>query len=354
MKAKALDLLCVLSEYFSMYLVNEKGFSQNTVTSYGYAFQLLYEFMNDVKWLPPERVSLNDLTGGVIAEYLSWLETSRGCSVSTRNQRLAAISSFAKYALRRSFGESLAFCSEVADITQKKTPKTNDIKYFSLEEVAIMLGLPDTTRRIGQRDAILMSVLYSSGARAQELCDLTLNDIVFGKETKLRLVGKGEKARTIVIPGNCAKLLKGFIDSNHADGINNSSRLKPVFSSQTHEKMSISCVEEIVKKYVRQAKSEHPTLFRRKSYSPHSFRHSISVHMLEAGESLAVIRAFLGHASISSTIVYASVTPELANKYLRERGKPLETIGSTARQKSIIASLPFLQRISSRCASLTP
>ena len=273
MKSKPLDLLCALSEYFGTYLVDVKGFSQNTVASYGYAFQLLFEFIDDVKGLPPERVSFNDLTDGVIAEYLLWLENSRGCSISTRNQRLAAISSFAKYALRRSFVESLAFCSEVADIPQKKMPKTNDIKYFSLEEVAIMLGLPDTARRIGQRDATLMSVLYSSGARAQELCDLSLNDVVFGKETKLRLVGKGEKARTVVIPENCAKLLEGFIDSNNADGLNSASRLKPVFSSQTHEKMSISCVEEIVNKYVRQAKSCHPALFRRKSYSPHSFRY---------------------------------------------------------------------------------
>lgn len=322
-----------------------KGFSQNTVASYEYAFQLLYEFMNVVKGLSPEEVAFNSLTGGVIVEYLSWLEITRGCSISTRNQRLAAISSFAKYALRRSFGDSVAFCAEVADIPKKKVPKINDIKYFSLEEVAIMLSLPDTKRKIGRRDAVIMSVLYSSGARAQEICDLTLNDVAFGKENKLRLVGKGNKARTIVIPDKCARLLKGFIDSSNADGTHNASRLKPVFSSQTNEKMSISCVEEIVKKYVKQAKTAHPALFGRTSYSPHSFRHSIAVHMLEAGESLVVIRAFLGHASMSSTMIYASVTPALANKYLRERGRPLESVGLITKQESIIASLSFLQRV---------
>ena len=345
MKAKPIDLLCALSDYFGTYLVDVKGFSQNTVTSYQYAFQLLYEFMSEIKGLPPEKVSFNDLTGCVIVEYLSWLETVRGCSISTRNQRLAAISSFAKYAMRKSFGESLAFFAEVADIPRKKVPKTNDIKYFTLEEVAILLGFPDTSRKIGQRDAVLMSVLYSSGARAQELCDLTINDVAFGKEAKLRLVGKGQKARTIVLPDNCAILLKGFIDSNSTGGVA-ITPLKPVFSSQTHEKMSISCVEEIVKKYVNQAKVAYPSLFKRLSYSPHSFRHSIAVHMLEAGESLAVIRAFLGHASISSTLIYASVTPELANKYLRERGRPLETVELLARQKSIISSLSFLQKVS--------
>jgi site-specific recombinase XerD len=328
--------------------VDVKGVSQNTVISYQYTFQLLYEFLNDVKDVVPEKVEFGMLTGDTVAEYLSWLETERGCSISTRNQRLAAIRSFAKFSMRKSFAGSLTFCSEVADIPKKKSPKTGDIKYFTLEEVAIVLGLPDTTSKIGRRDAVLMSVLYSSGARAQELCDLTMNDIKFGNDTKLRLVGKGSKTRTVVIPENCAKLLRGYVDSRRSDFIGLEPKMRHVFSSQTNEHMSISCVEEIVKKYVQTARNSHPSLFIRANYTPHSFRHSIAVHMLEAGESLAVIRAFLGHSSISSTLVYASVTPELANKYLRERGKPLETVQPVIRKESVIAALPFLQNVYSR------
>ena len=78
--------------------------------------------------------------------------------------------------------------------------------------------------------------------------------------------------------------------------------------------MSVSCVEAIVKRHTASAKKKHTTLFQHGSYSPHSFRHSIAVHMLECGESLVVIKAFLGHASITTTTIYASVTPELANK----------------------------------------
>ena len=349
---KTLDLLHALSEYFDSYLVDVKGVSQNTIISYQYAFQLLYEFLNDTKNMAPDKVSFDMLTGDTIAEYLFWLETDRGCSISTRNQRLAAIRSFAKFAMRKSFAGSLTFCSEVADIPRKKSPKTDDIKYFTLEEVAIMLGLPDTASKIGRRDAVLMSVLYSSGARAQELCDLTLNDISFGNDTKLRLVGKGSKARTVVIPESCAKLLRGYVGSRKPDLIGREIKMRHVFSSQTNEHMSISCIEEVVKKYVLMAKHNHPSLFNRANYTPHSFRHSIAVHMLEAGESLAVIRAFLGHSSISSTLVYASVTPELANKYLRERGKPMETVQPAAKRESVIAALPFLQNVYSRNRAL--
>jgi site-specific recombinase XerD len=108
--------------------------------------------------------------------------------------------------------------------------------------------------------------------------------------------------------------------------------------------MSISCVEEVVRKYVNRAKELYPKNFRQNKYTPHSFRHSIAVHMLEAGESLIAIKAFLGHASISSTVVYAKLTPELANKYLDERGKPLENTILQPTPQSLPEAMPFLYR----------
>lgn len=348
MNEKPQILLGALSEYFDSYLPDVKGVSANTVKSYQYAFQLLYDYLFDVKGIAPEKVSFGALSGDTVYDYLLWLETDRGCSITTRNQRLAAMCSFAKFAMRKSFAGSLSFCSEVLDIPRKKAPKADEIKYFTLEEVAIMLGLPDTGTAIGRRDAVLMSVLYSRGARAQELCDLTLNDIAFGEVTKLRLVGKGNKARTVVIPANCASILKGYIENRKGAFAGIKEGMTHAFSSQTNDRMSISCVEEIVKKYALEAMRRHPDLFRRKNYTPHSFRHSIAVHMLEAGESLAVIRAFLGHSSLSSTLVYASVTPELANKYLRERGKPIDSVQQSTKKESTVAALPFLHNFYSR------
>jgi site-specific recombinase XerD len=298
--------------------------------------------MFEVEELPPEKVTFKNLTDGAVTRFLNWLETSRGCSVKTRNQRRAAIVSFAKYAMKKAFNEAIAFSSETIDTPKKKTPKDTIIKYFSKEEVAILLKLPDTRRKIGQRDAVLLSVLYSSGARAQELCDLTVNDVSFGKQTVLRLFGKGCKGRSVTIPDNCAHLLKRYLESRKLVATEKESRSRHIFSSQTHEKMTISCVEEIVKKYVKQAQKEHPELYRNSRYSPHSLRHSIGVHMLECGNSLPVIQAFLGHASISSTIIYTRVTPGLANKYLRDRD--IETDGSNndSMKKKMDVRLPFL------------
>jgi site-specific recombinase XerD len=297
-------LIASLTDYFGSYLPDVKGFSDNTITSYQYAFQLLFDFLYEKKCLHPENVTFDCLTNTVLLEYLSWLEQERGCSPATRNLRRTAISSFAKYALKNNFSEALQFYSNVRNIPKKNTPPNADIKYFTKEEIAIILNAPDKRTPSGRRDVMLLSFLYASGARAQEVCDFTLNDIYFGVETNVRLMGKGSKARMVTIPESCAAMLKNYLKSKHLDTSRAKDRARHVFSSQTHEYMTISCVEAIVKKYVVKVKAENPQLFRRKTYSPHSFRHSVAVHMLECGESLVVIKAFLGHESISSTPIY--------------------------------------------------
>jgi len=343
---KTNTLLTSLADFFESYLPDVKGYSENTIVSYQYAFQLLFDFLLEEKGMEAEKVTFSSLSDEALLEYLAWLENKRGCSPVTRNLRRAAISSFAKYALKSNFSDSLRFFSDVKGIPKKKTPKDPDIKYFTKEEIAIILDAPDTRRLIGKRDVMLLSFLYASGARAQEACDFTVNDIYFDDKTNVRLNGKGKKARLVTIPENCATMLRNYLKSRNLDTANTKDRLRHVFSSQTNEQMSISCVEAIVEKYVSKVKAEYPLLFRRKTYTPHSFRHSIAVHMLECGESLVVIRAFLGHESITTTAVYATVTPELANKYLRDRGKALKDIDPELHTKENTRSdaLAFLTR----------
>lgn len=153
----------------------------------------------------------------------------------------------------------------------------------------------------------------------QSISDGTRNDVTFGVETRVRLVGKGSKARRIVIPNECADLLRVHFKQA---GLFYGDKNRHVFSSQRNEHMTISCVEEVVSKYVNMAKKLHPGLFQQKAYTPHAFRHTIAVDMLACGCSLPAIKAFLGHSSIQSTMIYATVTSDQANKILRERGLP--------------------------------
>ena len=177
----------------------------------------------------------------------------------------------------------------------------------------MLLKLPDTSKAIGQRDVTMLAALYATGARAQELCDITLKDITLATPsfpTKVRLTGKGnKKSRIVTIPTSCTAIITEYLRVRRKYDLTYKSTYDwHLFSSQTNERMSISCVEEVVRKYVGRAKELYPKLFRQNDYTPHSFRHSIAAHMLEAGESLIAIKAFLGHASIFSTVVYAKLT----------------------------------------------
>ncbi len=307
--------LGVLSDYFSKYTIVTKGLSQNTIRSYTYTFQLLFVFLKETKRLVPEKVDFSVFDQDTLESFLTWMEEMRGCSANTRNQKLSGLSAFAKYAVNREPVLAAGFYNAVKEIPKKKVSRTVPV-YFTKEEISILLRLPSGNGRIEHRNRTLLSVLYATGARAQEICDIRVRDIHFSDKTSIKLLGKGKKARKVTIPPQCATLLKGYLSSENKLASLDSH----VFSSQTNEHMTISCVEEIVKKYMRAAKQENPSLFREKSYTPHSFRHSIAVHMLEAGIPLPVIKNFLGHSSIEVTMIYASVSDELKNKYLKENG----------------------------------
>ncbi|MCT1402835.1 site-specific integrase [Paenibacillus sp. p3-SID867] len=172
MRKGTVNFLGLLTEYFESYLPTVKGVSRNTIISYQYAFALLFEYMELEKGLTADKVSFGNLDGDSILRFLQWLEETRACSIKTRNQRRAAIMSFAKYAARKFSTETISFYSDIADIPPKREPKTNEIKDFTKDEIGILLNLPNTAKRIGQRDVTLMSVLYSSGARAKRFAIL--------------------------------------------------------------------------------------------------------------------------------------------------------------------------------------
>ena len=338
------SVIPMLEDFFENYLPETKGASSNTIRSYHFAFRLFFGYLEEVKGIQPEKVTVDMMTSTLIEEFLNHLERERGCSPQTRNLRRAALRAFAAYAIKKNISLSLSCYSEIQKIPKKKEPKNGSIRYFSQEEVKIILSCPKPTTITGQRDITLLSVLYATGARAQELCDIKVKDITFSSPVRIKLTGKGNKSRVVTIPDSCARVLSGYMKSRGflVKDPTNSNRY--LFPSRRNDHMTISCVEGIVKKYLSICRQEHPDLFKEESYSPHTFRHSIAVHMLEAGDSLVTIKAFLGHASIVTTTIYAQVTPELANKYLDERGRAIDASAEIKLPNSLAQALPFLYR----------
>lgn len=312
MKTKRSLVLELLDGFITVYLPVSIGLSPNTVTSYKCTFRLLLQFLNDEKGVSADKVSFSMLDYTMLMSFFTWLRTERSCGISTQNQRFAALATFSKYAQNRNFDAASVFRNAVLNVKLKK-PRCKPRAFFSCDELKILFSLPDTHSETGYRDLVLLSVMYASGVRAQEICDMIVGSVQFdSKGAVLSITGKGQKTRRCRIAKSCSDLLQQYIAHR---GIAESTK-RHVFSSQTHEHMTVSCVEGVFKKYVIMAKTQHPTLFPASSYPPHSMRHTTASHMLEAGVPLTVIKNFLGHASLMSTQVYAEMSQGAVNAHI--------------------------------------
>ena len=312
MRRKNPSFLDHLEYYLGTYLPMAKGLSGATIVSYKATFRILMEFMYSIKGVPADKVNFNMLDDKLIIEFLDWLESSRRCSVATRNQRLSAIAAFSMYAQNRDFDAAACFRSSVLRVPRKKALRKGRSS-FSRNEIKILFELPNAGTEIGLRDKTLLCFMYASGTRAQEVCDLTVGDIQFYTDRAgINIHGKGQKMRRIGIPFEASEMLKKYIAHR---GISNDFGAH-VFSSQTHEQMTISCIEEIFAKYIVMAKHEYPDQFRH-DYTPHSMRHTTASHMLEAGVPLIVVKNFLGHVSLQTTQIYTEISQDTMNRQLK-------------------------------------
>lgn len=152
------------------------------------------------------------------------------------------------------FGSAVTFRNCVIKVSKKKVPRKGRSS-FTRDEVKTLFELLDPNNEIGLKDKTLLCFIYASGTRAQEVCDLTVGDIQFFTDRSgINIHGKGQNVRRIGIPCDASNILKKYIE--HRRIIKDTER--HMFSSQTHEKMSVSCVEEIYAKYIEKAKHEYP------------------------------------------------------------------------------------------------
>lgn len=304
----------LLSNFVDDYMPVTAGLSENTIRLYKASFRLLLNFLYDKKGLSAEKITFQHLDRETVSSFLDWLESERNCSAATRNVRLAALSSFASYAQNRNTDAAFSFLTAVRNMPIKKVAVAPRIS-FSRAEVAALLHAPNSASVIGRRDAVMLSLMYATGARAQEICDLRVRDILFEKDTtKIILTGKGKKARRICIARPCAEILQRYLAWRKI----NQQLDRHVFSSRTHEHMTVSCIEAIFKKYLKEAKKQHPSLFCEKGYSPHTMRHTTAMHMLESGVPIISIKNFLGHAHLMTTERYAELTQSTVDKQIKE------------------------------------
>jgi site-specific recombinase XerD len=301
-----------LTEFLSSYLPIQKNVSKNTICSYRDTFKLLIKYSQEMKKITAERITLEVISREWVIDFLEWLETDRKCSIATRNQRLAAIHSFFRYIQAEEPAGIFQF-QKIATIPIKKARKTL-VEHLSPDAIKILLTQPDKLTPKGRRDLTLISVLYDSGARVQELIDIKVCDVVLQEPAVITLNGKGNKTRRVPIMKNTAALLQHYILETKLDKPWKNEA--PLFANNQHHKLTKEGVAYIITKYVASAR-ETSTLIPPK-VKPHMLRHSKAMHLLQAGINLIYIRDFLGHVDLKTTEIYARADTETKRKAIEK------------------------------------
>lgn len=297
---KPTDFSFYLTGFLTKYLPGETGTSKNTIDSYRDTFILFLRFLRDVKKIPTDQLTLSMVTKNIIVEYLDWMEKSRRCSTSTRNVRLAALHSFFKY-LQYENPDNLLEWQKILSIPVKKTEKKT-INYLTLDGIKLLLKMPNSSTMAGRRDLALLSLMYDTGARVQEIIDLSPSMIRFDKPYTIKLIGKGNKARIVPLMEPTVKILKIYMEEQGL--LKSFANLYPLFFNNRKEKLTRAGVNYILAKYKNLARNEDQTLIP-KVFSCHCLRHSKAMHLLQAGVNLVYIRDILGHTSVQVTEIYA-------------------------------------------------
>lgn len=293
------------SKYLNTHLSVQQNLSNNTKTSYNTTFLLFEEFLEE-NGIPRGKLNFSHITRETVEDFLSWLETSRNCSISTRNQRLSALKAFFKY-VRVVCPEHLYLCNQIInDIHVKKAPKPV-IKYLGKSAVAALLAQPNLRDEFGRRDLALLSLLYDAGIRVQELCDAKFRDLRLDGSPTIMVTGKGNKSRVTPLSAPNAEILRGYVSEKKA--INGSRPDDFLFTNHSGRQLTRGGVRYILKKYVNQANEANPDLTI-PMVSPHGIRHTKAMHLLESGGNLIYIRDFLGHEEVETTQIYAKSNPE--------------------------------------------
>ena len=313
---KPTDFSVHMTGFLTHHLAAQRNLSPNTVRAYRDAFTLLLRFCRDQRGIALERLSLKHIDVPLVEAFLDHLEGDRQASVRTLNHRLAALHSFFRY-VQSEVPDHLLQCQRILAMPLRRQRRAI-VGYLSKEDLARLLAQPDLRRRAGRRDAVLLSVLYDTGARVQELIDLTAGDVRLEPPAQVRLFGKGRKMRAVPLMAATSRILGDHLRESGLQRPEKSE--EPVFQNRQGGRLSRWGVRYVLDKHVRAARDADPGFTQ--PVSPHTLRHTKGMHLLQAGVSLEIVRDFLGHENVTTTQIYARANLEMKRKALAKVADP--------------------------------
>ena len=274
---------------FSEYLLYQKGLSQNTVDSYKSDLTKLSNYLQN-----------QDLSKTNIDNF--FIDMSEfNYSSSTKKRMHSSIKNFLKYINENEDYESI----DISDIKLKSSKKLPEV--LSITDIENMINFYNHETYLDSRNRTVIDVLYSTGCRVSELCDINISDIDLD-EKYLKLKGKGSKQRIVPIGSMLYKNLMQYLNVRETFLQN---RGEPLFLSKSKNKLDRTAVFRIIKKTAKNISLQTDV-------HPHTLRHSAATHMLEGGCDLRTVQEFLGHSSVSTTQIYTKVTKEFLDEAFTE------------------------------------
>jgi integrase/recombinase XerD len=303
----------LLQRFFVQRLMQQQHVTACTVTAYRDSFRLLLSFAHQRLGKRPSDMALEDLNASFILDFLNHLEVDRHNCSRSRNARFAAIRSFMEYV---SFEEpsALALTQSVLAIPMKRFEQQL-VGFLSREHIEAILAAPDANTWTGQRDRVMLTTLYNTGARVSELIGMRMSDLTLEPTAWVRIRGKGRKERSVPLWSDTARELKRWLRQYPR------APEQPLFPSRSGAPLTRIGLTERLKLAVQGAAHRFPELTKRRIF-PHLVRHSVAMHMLQSGVDITVIALWLGHESPVTTHRYVEADLEMKDRALKALQAP--------------------------------
>jgi integrase/recombinase XerD len=292
------------------HLPENRNLSRNTQQSYRDALRLMIVFAANRLHKKADKLLVADIDVDIVRLFLRHLEEERDCTISTRNQRLAAIHALAAFIGQRS-PENLGWSAQLRSVEFKRSTHV-PVGYLDKREIDVLLAVPDQSTRIGYRDHVLLLFLYNSGARADEAAQMEIGDLTLRSDgtstlSSVRLKGKGNKVRLCPLWAATAHALRDMTRGREDK--------EPVFLNRTGQPLTRFGIHDIVTRHAQVAAISMPEM-QKKKVGPHTIRHTTATHLLRAGVDINTIRGWLGHVSLDTTNIYAETDLDMKAKAL--------------------------------------
>lgn len=291
----------IVHGYFLDYLPQQRGLQPSSICSYRDTLRLFLIFVAKQRHRGVSDLSIEHMDYQSVLAFLRDMEKERGNAIATRNQRLAALHTFYEYIVRN-IPEMLPFCAKVAAIPMKRCPQP-EMKFLAREDVEALFARIPSDGRLSIRDRALFMLLYNTGARVSEVAQLTIGQVDLKSPAQVRLLGKGAKWRACPLWDQTTKALRKMLHERPR----NLASTDPVFVGNGGEPMTRFGIYKRIRHHA-QAWEVSTNSSSRIRVTPHVFRHTTAVHLLEAGVEVNVIRGWLGHVSLNTTNRYAEIT----------------------------------------------